>query len=136
MKKMLLSLGILATLQVLAQNNAPTNPPPSLGAAPIVTYFDEGSPQFSPSTNSLLPAGCNRQGVIDDYTTNYLGTTVSTTELAWTGSTATCTPGTCSASAKFLPVAATGPRTHDSGPLRRLLKSQRYGTGAPTTGRD
>lgn len=99
MKKMLLSLGILATLQVLAQNNAPTNPPPSLGAAPIVTYFDEGSPQFSPSTNSLLPAGCNRQGVIDDYTTNYLGTTVSTTELAWTGSTATCTPGTCSASA-------------------------------------
>ncbi len=43
---------------------------------------------------------CNRQAIIDDYKNVYLTSEVSTADLGWTGSVATCTPGTTSALSK------------------------------------
>lgn len=42
---------------------------------------------------------CTRQQVVDDYNNIYLPSAVTTTELAWSGDTATCTAGTISDSA-------------------------------------
>ena len=46
------------------------------------------------------PAPCNRQTIIDNFNTVYLPSEVTTAQLGWTGSVATCTPGTTSESAK------------------------------------
>lgn len=43
---------------------------------------------------------CNRQDVIDDFNNVYLASGVSSADLGWTGSVATCTPGTTSALSK------------------------------------
>ena len=43
---------------------------------------------------------CNRQDVIDDFNNVYLASEVSSADLGWTGSVATCTPGTTSALSK------------------------------------
>jgi len=45
-------------------------------------------------------APCNRQDIIDDFNTVYRTSEVTTAQLGWTGSVATCTPGTTSDSAK------------------------------------
>lgn len=49
---------------------------------------------------TILVAQCPRATMVNDYNTDYLGSAVSDTELAWTGSTSTCTPGTVSALAQ------------------------------------
>ncbi len=43
---------------------------------------------------------CNRAAIIADYTTNFLGSAVTTTELGWTGSVAGCVSGSISALAQ------------------------------------
>lgn len=54
----------------------------------------DGSAKLNKQTALFSPtATCNRQTIIDDYTTNYLGSAVSSAELAWTGSVGTCTAG-------------------------------------------
>lgn len=45
-------------------------------------------------------AQCNREAIVDDYNLNYLGSAVSTAELAWTGDATTCDAGTISALAQ------------------------------------
>ena len=50
------------------------------------------------STVSTCLNGCDRQAIIDDYNTNYLGSSFNNAEMAWTGDAATCDPGTISSS--------------------------------------
>jgi hypothetical protein len=53
-----------------------------------------GASNLNKQTALLSPtATCNRQTIINDYTTNYIGSSVTSTELAWTGSVGSCTPG-------------------------------------------
>lgn len=47
-------------------------------------------------TTVQIQAQCTRAEIINDYNTIYLGTTVSTAQLAWTGNYTTCLPGTIS----------------------------------------
>lgn len=48
------------------------------------------------STKMNASGQCTREQVINDYNSIYLQTTVSDAQLAWTGNTGTCTPGTIS----------------------------------------
>jgi subtilisin-like proprotein convertase family protein len=52
---------------------------------------DETTPVYA-----LLAPTCDRASIINDYNTNYIGSSVSNAELGWTGNTATCTAGTIS----------------------------------------
>ena len=40
---------------------------------------------------------CDRQQIVDDYNTIYLGSQVLPAQLGWTGDVSTCNPGTISA---------------------------------------
>jgi hypothetical protein len=53
-----------------------------------------------PGLTLQKPVLCNRQAIIDDYKNIYLTSEVSTADLGWTGSVATCTPGATSALSK------------------------------------
>ena len=73
-----------------------------LGPAPFQLMPEQANsyhgPVFDYDAHALLKTGgCNRQTIINNYNNVYLPTAVSNAELAWTGSTATCTPGTTSA---------------------------------------
>ena len=78
----------------------------NLLAQQLLTAPYQWSPEQQVSLNDLpvlilqKPALCNRQAIIDDYNNVYLTSAVSTADLGWTGSVATCTPGTTSALSK------------------------------------
>jgi hypothetical protein len=78
----------------------------NLLAQQLLTAPYQWSPEQQVSLNDLpgltlqKPALCNRQAIIDDYKTVYLTSDVLTADLGWTGSVATCTPGTTSALSK------------------------------------
>ncbi len=54
----------------------------------------------SPSSQAGGQGICDRAAVITDYVTNYLGSSVSTAELGWTGSVTGCVSGSISAQAQ------------------------------------
>jgi hypothetical protein len=78
----------------------------NLCAQQLLTAPYQWSPEQEIGMNELpgltlnKPALCNRQAIIDDYKNVYLTSEVSTADLGWTGSVATCTPGTTSALSK------------------------------------
>jgi hypothetical protein len=78
----------------------------NLFAQQLLTAPYQWSPEQETSLHDLpgitlqKPELCNRQAIIDDYNNVYLASSVTSAQLAWTGSVATCTPGTTSDLAK------------------------------------
>lgn len=74
------------------------------GAVQLTATFDEETTCSYTETNAgTAPEACNfsadqcnRAEIVEDYNTNFIGSTISAAELGWTGNVADCTAGTVS----------------------------------------
>ena len=75
----------------------PADSLPRLGQPPYRTDLPANPIPVAPASKASV---CNRAAIIADYTANFLGSAVTTTELGWTGAVTGCVSGSISALAQ------------------------------------